>query len=60
MSFSSEFVFSTQVDGVVFWPYLGTVKCQISRSFGASPLDTLGGGGLTATPDPLIAQSPEK
>ena len=34
MSFSSHLVFGTRVNGVVFWPHLGTVKCKISRCSG--------------------------
>ena len=34
MGFSSDFVFSTRVYGVDFWPHLGSVKCKMSRSSG--------------------------
>ena len=42
MSLSSDLVFITRVNGVVFWPHLGTVKCK-SRASPPRPTGLLTG-----------------
>ena len=60
MSFSSSLVLNKRVNGVDFWPHLGTVKCKISRSSGGfvpwTPTRTLAWTcwGLTAPSDPQL------
>ena len=50
MSFSSDLVFSTRVNGVVFWPHLGTVIAKFQDLLRALP----------PGPPPELCSGPDK